>query len=51
MKLSDLTDKLVTITLARTGGNRAKAAKELGIPIRSLHRFIKERTEKDEKDG
>ncbi len=33
-------DKLITIALARTNGNRTKAAKLLGMSIRALQRKI-----------
>jgi len=40
-------DKLITIALALTNGHREKAAKLLGMPVRTLQRRIKRRKEKD----
>lgn len=36
-------NKLITIALAKAGGDRAKAAEELGMSIRTLQRKIKAR--------
>lgn len=38
-------NKLITIALARAGGDRANAAKELGMSIRTLQRKISARME------
>jgi len=38
-------NKLITIALARAGGDRARAAKELGMSIRTLQRKINVRME------
>ena len=38
-------NKLITIALARVGGDRARAAKELGMSIRTLQRKITVRME------
>ena len=38
-------NKLITIALARAGGDRARAAKELGMSIRTLQRKIAVRME------
>lgn len=46
--LRDIHNKLVTIALAKSAGNRKKAAKQLGISVRTLHRFIHERITEDE---
>jgi len=40
-------DKLITIALAQVNGHRIKAAKLLGMPVRTLQRRIKKRKEKD----
>lgn len=41
-------DKLVTIALAKSRGNRRKAAKTLGMSVRTLQRRIAARREKNE---
>lgn len=43
IRLDEMRDKLITIALATTGGNRTKAAKMMGMSVRSLHRRIAER--------
>jgi len=45
---NDIEDKLITIALARTDGNRTKAAKLLNMSVRSFRRKISERIKKDE---
>ena len=42
MSLNDLEKKAIADTLARTQGNREKAAKILGIGERTLYRKIRE---------
>lgn len=47
LNINDNENKLITIALARTGGNRTEAAKLLGISVRNLQYKIRKRTEKD----
>ncbi|MCK9243639.1 MAG: helix-turn-helix domain-containing protein [Dehalococcoidales bacterium] len=41
--IADVTDKSLTIALARTKGNKTEAAKLLGIGERTIHRLINNR--------
>jgi len=43
-----ITDKLITIALARTNGDRKRAAQLLGVSERSLWRKIRERILRNE---
>ena len=43
LNLKDLEDKLITIALAQTDGNRTHAAKLLGVSQNTLRRRIAER--------
>jgi len=47
MTLSEMKDKLITITLARHNGRRDLAAKDLGIAKNTMFRLINERLQRD----
>jgi len=47
MTLSEMKDKLITITLARHNGRRDLTAKDLGVAKNTVFRKIKERTQRD----
>lgn len=42
LNLSDLEKLAITEALAETGGNRVRAARLLGIHVRTLHRKLRE---------
>lgn len=44
----EIENKLITIALAETSGNRIVAAKKLGMSVRTLHRRIQKRIKQNE---
>jgi len=48
--IEEVKDKLITITLAKTDGNRTQAAKLLGLSMTTLRREIKRRETDDEQE-
>ena len=47
LNLQDAEDQIITVALAKADGDRGRAAKMLGIHIRTLWRKIKIRQDKD----
>lgn len=45
--IADTEDKVLTIALARTKGNKTAAAKLLGLSLRTVHRRIDKRIQND----